>query len=394
MLRRTLVKLANQFTASTVRSTLSPFRAFTSDNVIGPEGSDLKIQHEHHEHTEEKSAKALQRTALSLPGRYDVFFKPLVVVPPTELNLEESTKNIHRLMSVAELACIMDSNIFGNDPNSFSLKRKHLHMPEHVQENNSRLLLSFSHDPMVAARYAGVDLIPKHYALVKTNIPPVFTIPDTHAKLDQSVFDLYHHEFRNRERHEAMEFNCNYRPPINPSELCEEQKEVDLVINTAKGECDFRPKGIEMLVSAHFICGGFRSYSFLSNPKPIHFNPIRRDWAIEILCPTDEMNYSKMTASSRNLGLIPPGSRPLTIDDAVALFPYFMDAYAPSFKITHNHVHILKFVPDSCEVGSRQAVQFLLNEHSLFRKRHNHCHQKHHHEYIETNDLSPASKNK
>src|SRR5690606_20334678 len=134
--------------------------------------------------------------------------------------------------------------------------------------------------------------------------------------------------------------------------------------------CDFRPMANEMILNINFICGGFRSYTFVSDPAPIAHLPMRRDWAIEVLCPVDERNYSKMLASSRDKTLIPPYSRPLTVDDAVAIFPELIRIFPASYNNQHSHVHILKYVPEDYPVGSPRVVQFLIKEHSLFRKQH------------------------
>ncbi len=341
----------------------------------------------------DKSAKkdlsqdgALASAMSLLPKRYQAFFKPVITMP-AELNLQESTTKIHRLMSVGELSQIINTNTVGSDPGIPSIyslkKRSHLNIPEHIQENNSKLLLSFASDPWSAAAYAGVNFMPNVYALVTSALPPVFTVPSTHAILDHSPFDIYHNYYRLQEMHISAESGSKYVPPINSSILCQSQKEVDMLINTPNGKCDFRPKAVEMLVNAHFIFGGFKTYSFVSHPAPIQFKPLQRDWAIEALCPIDELNYSRMLESARNQGLIPPGSRPLTVDDAVVIFSEFAQIFPASYNISHDHIHILKYVPDTYPIGSRQVVQFMIKEHSLFRDRHSPLLISSQHEYQE-----------
>jgi hypothetical protein len=312
----------------------------------------------------------------ALPPRYSAFKNP-VVATPAELNLEESTTVLYRLMSTAELSQIIETGIVGNCPTSITsggiTKRSHHHMPEHVQENNSALFSAYTRDMKSAITYAGVNIIPNFYALVKSNLPPVYAIPSDHAQLDQDIFNAYHEYYRLQEMNRADENRTRFVPAVNASLLCTQQVEVDLVINTPTHQCDFRPAANEMIIGVNFLWGGFRNFTFVSKPEPLVNNDIvKRDWAIEVLCPVNTYNYEKMLQNARDNGHIPAHSRPLTVDDAVMIFAEFKNIFPASADFHPNHhVHILKYVPESLPVGSPEVLRFLIEEHSLFRKKHN-----------------------
>lgn len=328
-----------------------------------------------------------------LPSRFRAFYPP-VQAKPDQLNLTESTSAIYRLMSVAELEHILNTGLIGNDNNTLSksnvLKINHLHVAEHVQENNSKILLSFSFNPIKAANYAGLAFVPNNYALVKTNLPPVYTVPGNHFDLDSDPFVAYHNLYAAHQFEIALKNGTKYITPVCAGTLAKNGQEVDMVINNLAGQCDFRPGKSEMLLQVNFLWGGLKNYTFVIKPAPIMITEehvAQRDWAIEVLCPTADINYVKMLQTARDQKMIPPYSRPITVDDATVIFPMLKAEFPADVNIRHPHVHILKYVPEDLTIASADVGIFIHEEHAKFRKAHslfNHGSSRCQHEYSES----------
>lgn len=327
----------------------------------------------------------------NLPAWYNAFL-PQVHAAPDQLNLEESTSVMYRLMKVPEVQEIILTGVVGNDANTFSimtmLKQSHLRLFEHVQENNSKNFLSFSRDPKQAVLYAALSFLPANYALVKTNLPPVFTIPGLQAELDPDPWNEYHNLYVEQQRQNKLDDKTKYIMPVNAITLAQEGQEIDMLINNSTGTCDFRPTSTEMLLQINYIWGGFKNYAYLNEPAPeLMEKKAQRDWAIEVYCPTDMTNYHRMIQAGRDKGLIPPHSRPITVDDATVIFPILNSVFPANTNILHHHVHILKYLPQNLEIGSPLVGIFIQKEHEKFRQQHsffnhNGCKGKHDY-YIE-----------
>lgn len=309
--------------------------------------------------------------------RLHAFFTPKEPTPDiADLITTKNDNTVYRLMSYDELHHNVTSGLMGNNPDKFYwseiTKRPHLEMAEHVQENNSRLLSSYSADPNYALNYATINFIPNFYLLVKAQLPPVFTTPSDHKKLDEGPFTYFHEQYLIQERNRANENRSKYVPPVDAGILCENQREVDMVIKDVNSSVDFRPTTQESIKAIFYVQGRYKAYNVVNDPTPfINQHLQQRGWAFEVVCPVSSYNYENMCRTASNLGILEPGTRLFTIDDAVAIFPEFNAHFKASCFNVKMPVHIIKKVPAKFEIGSKGLVKYLVDQHSIFRNTHN-----------------------
>jgi hypothetical protein len=294
-----------------------------------------------------------------------------------ELNTQEMTGPIYRIMQTAELRNWISAGVVGTlGPDTrmtITSKYNHLEVPEHILENNSSCLLAFTECPQTAVKIAGnigSRFLPNCYALVQSNLPPVCMIPSLHLLLDPESFEAHYAYLCDQKKAEAYSTVSVYNPPYDPFLLVNEEYELCQVSSNLSCSSDFRPKVETMFRVVNYFYSAMMNYKFFDQFQCSQVK--QRDWAIEIACTgKEENNNAKLFAKARDAGIIPPGGRPITVDDAAALFLYFSELFPADILNNNQTIHRLKYVPEEFPIASPQAVKFLINEHSLFRDRRN-----------------------
>ncbi|KTD82939.1 hypothetical protein [Legionella waltersii] len=241
-------------------------------------------------------------------------------------------------------------------------KASSLSLPSYVRDNNSRYFFSLTPCRTTVQPYAaGLSLIPCKGVIWVTGLPKVFVRPQKLLHLNRPMFEKDDQiQVDGTSLDEARTFQ-------SITTMTERNNELTAVVGTSSKE-NWSLKPSRDVMSLIQVCGPGRILSrFMSSSQPFKIkewhNPqfARRVWALDIVT-APRTDYDMMNKNAKQLKLITPGSRLLTLEDACAICSV---PELESLNDSHTVGETLQFnqVPKHIPVGdARQLSKFLLSQ--------------------------------
>ncbi len=235
-----------------------------------------------------------------------------------------------------------------------------------VRENNSKYFLSASPCPQTVKPYAaGLSLIPCKGFIWVTGLPKVFTLPQKLLHLNPGLFEQYD------QRKLSQQDQDNPTRYDSIKGMTRNNNEVTIVLGGADNE-DWRPRVSKDVMKLIQVSGpGSLMGQFMSSNEPVHVtdwnNPEykKRVWSMEIVL-SDGRDYADnledMNARAREMGLITPDQRLLTLQDARAVVnSKKLDPLDTEYET--NETHKIIQVPKGIAIGDTAAlVEYMLHD--------------------------------
>ncbi|HHT0591824.1 TPA: hypothetical protein ACTXXA_000778 [Legionella anisa] len=265
---------------------------------------------------------------------------------------------IFRGMSIRELRDILSQEEFVCPP--YLKKQNHYNIAEHVIVNNSSKFISFTPSLSLGARYTSTStIIPTSGAILETNLPPFFInskeILATHP-------ELYRRYQARQERDKGVNEAVAFMGLDGVMETTLGNSEITMINKLGR---TYVGLGMQDIRAAHILTVPGKMLHWMSIKTPVHeicienpeFKP--RVCAIKVRF-TENDNYLEeefelVNQRSREMGLIPPESRVITMHEAKYL------AQSGLLDLLNNmydtdETHVFSHVPSSIPVNDKEAL--------------------------------------
>lgn len=233
-------------------------------------------------------------------------------------------------------------------------KNTDLDLVSHVRDNASALFLSASSCPYTAKPYAScISSWPCRGFILIFGMPKVTTVPHKLLKINPKVFADYDDHML-AHSHSIENGGTKYH---SIRDIVRDNNETTIVLSNLRGNTNWKPtlnhdviQVVEILGPGKLI-GSIMAFSepiYLGHIENHHFKP--RKYSVEIVLHCDDdMEKSQENAISH--GLIQPGNRFLTLEDATAIDQSGLLDVRIEDDATTAHTLRLSEVPASIPIG-------------------------------------------
>ncbi|KTD05343.1 hypothetical protein OQJ19_12885 [Fluoribacter gormanii] len=270
---------------------------------------------------------------------------------------------------ISEIVEIMRSGEMGTG--KYARRTETLQIPEFIEVNDSRFLLSASPCPQTVQDYAeGLSVIPTKGYIIVMGMPKVFIRPQLVLHLDRELYEEYAQAKIAREE-EGM--RGAYKPIVATAQG---NNEVTIILGTSKRD-NWRPEiGTDVMKIVEITAPGKFLGKYMA-AKRVHSRTIdneeyvQRPWAIEVattrhsVLPDFKPAYERMNRRADELGLMTLSAserRLLTIDDAEAIMRSgVLEEFAQRY--TSGKTLVFREVPKEIPIGHADALnEFMISE--------------------------------
>ncbi len=280
--------------------------------------------------------------------------------PKIAESIEEQGKGryIFRGISIRELRDILSHEKFICPSN---LKKiSHYNIAEHVVVNNSSQFISFTPSLALGARYASTStIIPTSGAILETNLPPFFInskeVLATHP-------ELYRRYQQRQERDKGINDTVAFMGIDGVMETTLGNSEITMINKLGR---TYVGLGMQDIRAAHILTVPGKMLHWMSIKTPVHEVCIENPEFKPRVCAvkvgfTENDNYLKeefelVNQRNREMGLIPPESRVITMHEAKYLAQSgILDLLNDMYDI--DETHVFSHVPSSIPVNDKEAL--------------------------------------
>lgn len=252
-----------------------------------------------------------------------------------------------------EIIDAMESGILGLSSTQRKKAQNH-DIVAFIRENDSRYFFSTSPCKHTVQFYAaGISLIPGKGAIWVIGLPRVYTCPQKLLHLNRKKFEEY--DIKKIEQQDP-DLPTRHDPITT---MTANNNEVTVILGaTDKDDWSFNvSRDVKSIIQ---VSGPGLFGTFMSSNKIVHIqdweNPDfrKRVWSMEIIVGDPE-DYDEMSQKAREMGLIAPDMRCLTLEDASATVDS-KELTEMNDRYTTDRTHRLTQVPKEISLGDKDAL--------------------------------------